>query len=110
MTAGSGTLQHELIEKAGGTNIAGELDRYADVGLEIVIGADPEVIIAGAGHGAGQDKPYQYVLSESRMAETSARRNDRIYAIDSDLASRPGPRIVDALEQFAALIHPDLFK
>jgi hypothetical protein len=29
--------------------------------------------------------------------------NDRVYAVDSDLFSRPGPRIVDALEELARL-------
>jgi iron complex transport system substrate-binding protein len=30
--------------------------------------------------------------------------------VDSDLVSRPGPRIVDGLEKFAEFIHPELFK
>jgi iron complex transport system substrate-binding protein len=33
-------------------------------------------------------------------------RNGRVYAIDPDIASRAGPRIVDALEQIAAFVHP----
>ncbi len=110
MTAGSGTLQNELIVKAGGTNIAGGLVDYADLSLESVIAASPDVIIAGSGHGSGQEHTFKYAQTEPRLRDTGARRNDRIYAINSDLASRPGPRIVDALEQFAAFIHPELFK
>ena len=110
MTAGAGTLQDELIQKAGGINIAGELTRYADIGLEVVLAADPEVIIAGAGHGSGESLTFQFAQNESRLKDVAARRDNRVYAIDSDLAGRPGPRIVDALEQFAKFIHPELFK
>jgi iron complex transport system substrate-binding protein len=109
MTAGSGTLQDELIEKAGGLNIARELIDYADISLEAVIAANPEVIIAGAGHGSSADQTFQFAKIEPRLRDTEARRHDRIYAVDADLASRPGPRIVEGLEEFARFIHPELF-
>jgi len=110
MTAGSGTLQDELIQKAGGINIARELTDYADISLEAVITANPQVIIAGAGHGSGEDQTFQYAKAETRLRDTHARQTNRIYAIDADLASRPGPRIVEGLEEFAAFIHPELFR
>ena len=72
--------------------------------------ATAAVIIAGAGHGSGADQTLQYVRTESRLRDTDARKNDRIYSIDANLASRPGPRIVDALEKFAQFIHPELFE
>lgn len=109
-TAGSGTLQDELIQKAGGTNIAQGLTDYANISLEVVVRDNPEVIIAGVGHGSGQDQTFQYAQTEPRLRDTDARRNSRIYAINSDLTSRPGPRIVEGLEQLAQFIHPELFK
>ncbi|MFC1902395.1 ABC transporter substrate-binding protein [Chloroflexota bacterium] len=51
-TAGSGTLQDELIYKAGGTNSAQGLTDYVNISLEVVIVDNPEVIIAGVGHGS----------------------------------------------------------
>jgi iron complex transport system substrate-binding protein len=39
----------------------------------------------------------------------SAVQNDGLYTIDADIISRPGPRIVDALETLAEIIHPELF-
>lgn len=111
MTVGPVTRIHELIEKAGGTNIARDLtDEYPRISLEATIMADPQVIIAGSGHGSGQDVPFSYALTEPRLAEVAARQDGRIYEIDSDLTSRPGPRIVDGLEKLAGFIHPELFK
>jgi len=109
MTPGSETRHDELIQMAGGVNIARDLIGYADISLESVIEANPEVMIAGVGMGAGEDLPAQFISTEPRLGNTDARCNGRIYEIDTDLEGRPGPRIVDALEAFARFIHPELF-
>ena len=110
MTAGSGTLHDELIRQAGGTNIARDLTGWADISLEAVIQANPEVMIAGAGHGSGESLTLEFIKTESRLRYTDARRNNRVYGIDSNLTSRPGPRIVAGLEKLAEFIHPELFE
>ena len=107
-TVGSGTLHDELIQMAGGINIAHDLEGYADISLENVIMANPQVIIAGVGMGTGEDLPLQFVQTESRLQDVDARQNDRIYSVDMDIIGRPGPRIVDALEELLKIIHPEL--
>jgi iron complex transport system substrate-binding protein len=110
MTAGSGTGIYELIVLAGGISIAKGLEEeYPTVGLETVISEDPEVIVAGSGHGEGANLPYQFVLNESRLSETQARLNNRVFEIDTDLVGRPGPRMVDGLEQLSRMVHPEIF-
>jgi iron complex transport system substrate-binding protein len=37
-------------------------------------------------------------------------KNGRVFRVNADLLSRPGPRLVDALEQIARDIHPEKFK
>jgi iron complex transport system substrate-binding protein len=66
------------------------------------------VIIAGVGMGTGGDAPLEFILDEPRLADVSARVNNRIYSISIDLIGRFGPRIVDALEDLFAYIHPEL--
>jgi iron complex transport system substrate-binding protein len=39
----------------------------------------------------------------------AAVQNDRVYPIDPDIISRPGPRIVDALEELAHILYPERF-
>jgi len=109
-TAGVGTLLDELIQKAGGANVAWDLNGYAGISLEAVIQANPEVIVAGTGMGTGADAPLQFALTEPRLRNTEARLHNRVYPMDTDLTGRAGPRIVDALEQFAQYTHPELFK
>jgi iron complex transport system substrate-binding protein len=110
MTAGSGTFIDELIYQAGGSNIGHDLKDYADISLEAVIAANPQVMVAGVGMGEGADLPLKFIAEEARLQDTEARQNNRIYSIDNDIIGRPGPRIVDALEEFARIIHPELFK
>jgi len=110
MTAGAGTLHDELIQKAGGTNVARDLTGYAGITLEAIIQANLEVMVAGVGMGTGADAPLQFAMTEPRLRNTDARLHNRVYAIDVDLTGRACPRIVDALEQFAQYIHPELFK
>ncbi|MFC2011092.1 ABC transporter substrate-binding protein [Chloroflexota bacterium] len=109
-TATSITRIHGMITKAGGMNIAADLGGdYPVISLEAVLIADPQVIIAGSGHGSSQDVPFQFALTEPRLAVVEARLQNRIYEIDADLTSRAGPRIVQGLEKLAVFIHPELF-
>jgi iron complex transport system substrate-binding protein len=43
------------------------------------------------------------------MQKLDAVENGHVYVVDADIISRGSPRLVDALEEVAATIHPDLF-
>ena len=107
-TTGANTFADALIQIAGGVNIAGQLEGYVDISLEAVIAANPQVIIAGVGMGTGEDAPLEYMKTEPRLEGLDARQNNSIYGVNMDIVGRPGPRIVDALEEFFRLIHPEL--
>src|SRR5215212_8201415 len=46
-TAGKGTFITQLIDRAGGQNIAADLDDYPQISLEQVVAADPDFILLG---------------------------------------------------------------
>lgn len=108
-TSGSGTLAHDLIQKAGGNNIASDLIGWRVIDLETVIARNPQVIIACTGHGQAKTLPFEWAKNDPRLACTEARKRNRVYLIDANLVTRPGPRVFKALEQFARFIHPELF-
>jgi len=108
-TAGSETLTNDLINKAGGKNIAQDLSGHKTIDLETVIHRNPQIIVVVSGHGEAKDLPYQYVLNEPRLRATEAVISGRVYQIDADIFVRPTPRVVDGLEQLATSIHPELF-
>lgn len=107
-TAGNGTFIHDLIEKAGGVNIFADLEEYNAVDIEVVIARDPEVIIVTAMGGTASGT-REWVNTEPRLEDVSARQNGRVYYVESNWVERPGPRIVPGLEQVAKYIHPEIF-
>ena len=108
-TLGTGTITHELIQKAGGINIFADLDGHKTTNLETIIARNPRVIIACTGHGSAKDSPVRWAETEDRLREIDARKNSRVYQVDADLVTRPSPRIVDGLELLAKFIHPEIF-
>jgi iron complex transport system substrate-binding protein len=101
ITAGALSFINDLINRAGARSIsAGDKGDYPQYSIEAVVARQPEIIFLQAG---GNELP-------ARLRETPAARSNRVYHIDDDLLLRPGPRIVDGLEQIAARIHPELFE
>ena len=112
-SAGNGTFEDEMIGICRGNNLASDLPAYGIMTLETVIDGDPEIIITTSGGGMGLDETnlsYEYITTDSRFAGLSAVKDDKIYVIDADIACRPAPRIVDALEELLRYIHPELEK
>ncbi|MEW6753738.1 MAG: cobalamin-binding protein [Candidatus Latescibacterota bacterium] len=111
-TAGTGTMIDDVLTSAGGTNVGRQAPgAWPQVGLETIISWAPEVIITTYGMGeGGPDALAQEVARLQQAAgwrEVPAVQQGRIYFIEPDLLNRPGPRLIDALEQVADLLHPD---
>ena len=107
-TTGPGTFLDALITLAGGVNFAASSPQaYPRVALETILRQDPEIIILGdAMAGVTPDS----LAHRAGWDQLSAVRGGRVYAFDDNLASRPGPRLVDGLESLARLLHPDAFR
>ncbi|MGQ9588170.1 MAG: ABC transporter substrate-binding protein [Thermoplasmata archaeon] len=107
-TYGPGSFGDDLIMLAGGINIAHNTSsEYPQVSNEFVIAQDPEVIVYTTGVMSTTTK--ESIVSRPGWSDISAVENDKIFTIDDNLLSRYGPRIVDGLEELAAIIHPELF-
>lgn len=107
-TYGPGSFGNNLIALAGGINIAeNTTSEYPMVTSEFVIAQDPEVIIYTVGYMT--TTTAEEIASRPGWDVISAVSEDSIYSMDDNLVSRYGPRIVDGLEELAALLHPDLF-
>ena len=96
-TAGNGTFVNEIIETAGGRNIAADKTGYFQMSIEELIAENPQVIICDRGMGS-MSKAYEEIMSDDRLKIVDAVRNNRVYLIDGDIIDRPGPRIVNATE------------
>ena len=106
MSAGSGTLENDLIQKAGGINIYRNLKGYSNVSVEDVVAANPQVIITTVdfAFGLNYNAPFEYITTEPRLAQVDAVRNQLVAPMWVEVLSRPGPRVVDGLEELAMLL------
>jgi iron complex transport system substrate-binding protein len=110
--SGNNTFQNEIITLAGGKNAFAEVERWGVVSLEDFIATNPDVIIVNTGAGMAaesRDVLYDYFMTDERMNRLDAVENGRVYLVESDIIDRGGPRLVDALEEVAADIHPESF-
>lgn len=109
MTAGPGTFIHQIITLAGGTNIAADAaTAYPEFSLETLVQRNPQVIVFPEVHGSEMTTVEKIKLRPG-WGEIRAVREGEIYGVGPDLFSRPGPRVVDAVEQMAAILHPEIF-
>ncbi len=105
-TTGPGTFMDTMITMAGGVNIGGVLsDAFAQISAEEIVAQDPNIIILG-------DTLYgvtiESVAERAGWADLTAVKEGSIFAFDDNLASRPGPRLVDGLEELLKILHPEL--
>lgn len=107
-TYGPGSFGNDLISMAGGKNIAATTaTAYSEITNEFVVASNPELIIFTVG--PHTSTTIKDIKSRTGWDKVNAVQNNKIFTIDDDIISRPGPRIVDALEHLARLIHPELF-
>jgi iron complex transport system substrate-binding protein len=111
MSAGHWTP--ELVELAGGRAVLGDPGANSRVlSWEEIVACDPDVVIV-APCGFGLERAQREIAAlpaESARAFASLRavRDGRAYAMDGNAyVNRPGPRLVDSAELFAAAIRDD---
>jgi iron complex transport system substrate-binding protein len=110
-TAGPGSFVDLLVRLAGGTNVA-ESSRipWPQFSLEELLRADPDMIILADELVIVNPQTPQTVARRPGWRHLRAVREGAVHAIDAELISRPGPRIVSGLELLARIFHPDRYR
>jgi len=99
-TIGRDSFITELVERAGGASVTAEIPGgYPKLNKETALALDPEVIILS--DSSDNRNP------NDAMKNSSAVRSGRVYRVNADILSRPGPRLADALEQLATLFRQE---
>lgn len=101
-TPGVGTFQHDAIERAGATNLAGaeDLEGWAPISGEVLIDEDPEWIIY-------PDSMTQAQITDAAQ-ETTAWEEGQVFAIDANTFSQPAPDLITAIETIHTEIYGEL--
>lgn len=105
IAVGPGSFLHPMIGLAGGVNIAAQAGvAYPKLSMEAVLKEDPEVLIFPS-----ETVPRSEQQQWLRWDSLSAVKLRRFHEVSSSLLNRPGPRIIEGLEQLARAIHPETF-
>jgi iron complex transport system substrate-binding protein len=100
IAAGEGTFMDELVRLAGGRNAAARFSgRYPRLSVEELVAARPDVIFV-----AGMAGVERFSPEITRWKEVPAFRDAAVITLDGDLVTRPGPRLVTALERVSAAL------
>jgi len=106
-TIGRDAYLTDLIKRAGGISVTADVPtafpRFSD---EAALASKPDAIILPTGGSMGNAN----AAVAPALKNSPAVRDNRVYKINDDLLSRPGPRLVDGLEQLARMLHPESFK
>jgi len=107
-TCGKGSFIHDLIEIAGGQNIAGEINQpFPRVSSEFILSKDPEVIILPY---MGRNFGKETLKQRKGWEEISAVKTGRIYDdIGVHVITIPSPRLIlFGLPETLKMIHPEI--
>jgi len=109
-TCGKESFLHDLLVKAKSLNIAGAIPKkWINYNQEQLIQDNPEIILILAKSETDFVKAREWFKEKPGFDKIQAIKTDRIYYLDENLASRYGPRLIEAFSQVAHLIHPEKF-
>jgi iron complex transport system substrate-binding protein len=103
-SAGPGSFIDDLYKTLGAKNVAATSgEAYPQLSAEAIIAANPDVIIL-ADEDSGESATT--VAARPGWSVINAVKKHRVYTVDPNIVSRPGPRIVDALKALEAALYP----
>lgn len=101
MSAGASSFINDVIKAAGGENIFADLtDAYPMVSEESIISRQPAVILIPASTGMVADA----VGLRNGWADIPAVKGGRVFVVDDNIYTRPGPRVADVVLELSALL------
>ena len=102
-TVGKSSFLRQVIRDAGGILVTEDVETaFPKLSKETASALNPDVLILSDSEDNREPN--------DAFKNSPAVRNGRVYRVNADLISRPGPRLIDALEQITRDLHPEKFK
>ncbi len=109
-TCGKNSFMDDLLTKARGKNIAGNIKKkWLLFSQEKLIAENPQFIIILSKSQEAFIEAKKTISKGTYLKNLPAVLKDNMFFLDENLATRPGPRIIDALDNLARIFHPEAF-
>ena len=104
----------EMVKISGGLDIFGKKGKDSHwIKFDEIKKKEPDIIIflpCGYDINKTTNEVKQLFNKEAKWKNLKAYKNNKIFIVDGNqFFNRPGPRIIESLEIFAEIIHPDIF-
>ncbi|WP_240375018.1 ABC transporter substrate-binding protein [Bacillus piscicola] len=106
-TAGKNTFQGEFFDLIGAENVFADIEGWSSINEEAVIDRSPEVILTSVHY---EEDPVKNIKERDGWSSIPAVKKDNVYLTEEDIVSRPGPRIIEGMEEVASKVYPEIFK
>ncbi len=104
-TAGSGTFMDELASMLGLTNAFADVQSWGEISQEQVLMRDPDYIVTISMYYGEGPTPVEEIVSREGWQDLKAVKNGAVINVDSNEISRPGPRLMDAVNTLYQIIY-----
>lgn len=104
-TAGSGTFMDELASMLGLTNAFADVQSWGEISQEQVLMRDPDYIVTISMYYGEGPTPVEEIVSREGWQDLKAVMNGAVINVDSNEISRPGPRLMDAVNTLYQIIY-----
>jgi iron complex transport system substrate-binding protein len=105
---GTHTFLAEALAHAGAQSVVDIADGWPKISIEYALKLQPEYLVFAGSLAEANAPPIEELSKLPGWRDLDAVRNGKIVIV-SDAIDRPAPRMVDAIEELAHLLHPGVF-
>lgn len=104
-TAGSKTFINDVIKTAGGINVAEKVEGWANYSAEQLMKDNPEILVAAL-HSTDKGMNEEDLSRNQLFSKLECVKQGNVHVMpDDNIISRPGPRIVQAIEEMSRVFY-----
>jgi len=107
-SVGKKTFIADVLDRAGATSVVESKQDWPQFSLEEAVRLQPEYLVFASSHSETVRNDVEALALKPGWSAMDAVKKRKI-AVVSDAINRPGPRIVDAVEELARQLHPEVF-
>lgn len=108
ISVGKHTFLNDELVRAGARSVVEIADSWPQISFEYVLKLQPEYLVFAGSLSEAGAPPVEELAKLPGWRDLDAVRSGKIVVV-SEAIDRPGPRMVDAIEQLARLLHPEIF-
>lgn len=106
-TAGSDTFINDVIKAAGGVNVAEKVTSWAKYSSEELVKDNPDILISAL-HSTDKGMTKEDISKNPIFSKLECVKKGNVYIMsDDNIISRPGPRIVQAVEEMSKVLYEE---